>query len=93
MIFLLSQILLLLSGLFGLMVWAGSDMPLAVREIALNTRRTAEGGSRYVLIRVLSVCMKILAVVIWIFGIVILVAANTAGNEFGSMLRFGPPRF
>lgn len=93
MMFLISQFVLLLFGLFGLMVWAGSDMPLAMREIALNTRKVPEGGSRYTLIKVLSVCMKILAVVVWVLGIVFVVAANTAGEAFRDMMRMGPPRF
>lgn len=92
MVFLFSQVLFLLFGLFGLMIWAGSDMPLAIREIALNTRRSAE-GSKYALIRVLSVCMKILAVVVWALGIILLVAANVAADRFGDILRLEPPRF
>ena len=65
MIFLASQLLFLLFGLFGLIVWAYSDMPLAMREIAINTRRNTDAGSSYSLMKVLSVCLKILAVLLW----------------------------
>jgi hypothetical protein len=92
MIFLLSQFLFLLFGLFGLMLWAGSDLPLATREIALNTRRGPD-GSKYTLIKVLSVCMKVLAVVLWVWGIVLLVVLNTAGPSFGNMLQLMPKDF
>ncbi len=77
--FLFSQLLFILFGLIGLIVWASSDMPLVMREIALNTRRDREAGSSYILARVLSVCLKILAVVMWLLGIVSIVAINAAG--------------
>ncbi len=69
MAFIVSQFLFILFGLTGLIVWACSDVPMAVREIALNTRRDPGHGSSYVLIKVLSICLKILAVLIWIFGV------------------------
>jgi hypothetical protein len=80
MVFLVSQLLFVVFGLFGLMTWACSDMPLAVREIAINTRRSAEHGSSYAMIRVLSVCMKILAVLFWVVGIATIVAVSVTGS-------------
>jgi hypothetical protein len=77
--FLVSQLLFLLFGLIGLVVWACSDMPLAVREIAINTRRDPAHGSSYALIKVLSVCLKIFAVLIWIAGIAAIVAVSARG--------------
>ena len=90
MMFLVSQFLFILFGLVGLMVWACSDMPLAIREIALNTRRDKEQGSPYTLIRILSVCLKIFAVLLWMLGIASIVAINAAGSIFGNLFQNGP---
>jgi len=86
--FLFSQLLFILFGLIGLIAWASSDMPLVMREIALNTRKEREGGSSYVLVRVLSICLKVLAVVLWVLGIVSIVAINAAGAMGGLFESF-----
>lgn len=86
MVFLVSQLLFVLFGLFGLMTWACSDMPLAVREIAINTRRSAEHGSSYAMMRVLSICLKILAVLLWIVGVVTIVAVSVTGAAIPRLL-------
>ena len=88
MIFLASQFLFLLSGLVGLIVWASSEMPLAWREVAINTRKVGEGGYGYSGLKVLSVCLKILAVLFWILGITAIVLIN-AGYTFGGLLPSG----
>ncbi len=80
MVFLVSQLLFLLFGLLGLAVWACSEVPLAVREIAINTRRDPGQGSPYVLVKVLSVCLKIFAVLIWISGLAAIVAVSVTGS-------------
>ena len=87
MIFLASQFLFLLFGLIGLIVWSYSDMPLAMREIAINTRKTSEQGSSYALMKVLSVCLKIFAALLWFAGVVIIIALNFAGNSLGNLLQ------
>ena len=87
MIFLASQFLFILFGLIGLIVWSYSDMPLAWREIAINTRRNAEQGSPYTLMKVLSVCLKIFAVLLWIVGVAAIVGLNAAGTSLGSLLQ------
>jgi hypothetical protein len=89
MIFLASQFLFLLFGLVGLITWASSDMPLAWREVALNTRKNGETGYPYMGLRVLSVCLKILAVLLWILGIASIVIVN-AGSSFGGIFQGGP---
>jgi len=86
MVFLVSQLLFVVFGLFGLITWACSDMPLAVREIAINTRRSAEHGSSYAMIRVLSVCMKILAVLFWVVGIATIVAVSVTGAAITDLI-------
>jgi hypothetical protein len=80
MTFLVAQFLFLLFGLLGLLIWASADMPLAVREIAINTRRDHGAGSSYILIRVLSVCLKILAVLVWVSGIAVIIAVSVTGS-------------
>jgi hypothetical protein len=86
MVFLVSQLLFALFGLFGLMTWACSDLPLAVREIAVNTRRSAEHGSSYGMMRVLSICLKILAVMLWIVGIATIVTVSVTGTGVPGLL-------
>ena len=89
MIFLASQFLFLLFGLIGLLVWSYSDMPLVMREIAINTRRNVEQGSSYTLMKVLSVCLKIFAVLLWIAGVASIIALNAAGTSLGSLFQGG----
>ena len=79
MVFLVSQFLFVMFGLFGLLTWACSDMPLAVREIAINTRKIPDHGSSYGMMRVLSVCLKIFAVLFWVVGIATIVAVSVTG--------------
>ena len=90
MVFLVSQLLFVVFGLLGLMTWACSEMPLAVREIAINTRRSAEHGSSYAMIRVLSVCMKILAVLFWVVGIATIVAVSVTGSAITDLISTSP---
>jgi len=89
MIFLVSQFLFILFVLLGIMVWAASDTPLAWREIAMNTRRNPENGSPYTMLKVLSVCLKIFAVLFWILGIAAIVGLNVAGSTIGGLLQSG----
>ena len=88
MIFLVSQFLFILFVLLGIMVWAASDQPLAWREIAINTRRNPQDGSPYTMLKVLSVCMKIFAVLLWIAGIAAIVGMNVAGSAFASQTQY-----
>ncbi len=90
MVFLVSQLLFVAFGLLGLMTWACSEVPLAVREIAINTRRSAEHGSSYAMIRVLSVCMKILAVLFWIVGVATIVAVSVTGSAITDLISSSP---
>jgi hypothetical protein len=90
MVFVISQILFLLIILIGIIVWAYSDMPLAWREIAINSRGDGGEGNAYVMLKVLSVCLKILAVVFWIAGIACIVAFNIGGQEMGGFFSGGP---
>ncbi|MGO9310998.1 MAG: hypothetical protein ACLQDL_18490 [Spirochaetia bacterium] len=89
MIFLVSQFLFILFVLLGIMVWAASDIPIAWREIAMNTRRNPENGSPYTMLKVLSVCLKIFAVLLWILGVAAIVGLNVSGSMLGSLLQPG----
>ncbi len=90
MAFLVSQLLFLLVILGGVMVWAFSEVPLAWREIALNTRRSTDQGSPYTMLKVLSVCLKLLAVLLWIAGVAAIVAINVTGSALGGIWPDGP---
>jgi hypothetical protein len=83
MAFLVSQFLVLFTGLVGLVVWASADMPLAWREIAMNTRRDPAQGSPYAMLKVLAICLRILAVLLWGIGIATVVAVAIAGPGLG----------
>jgi len=85
MIFLASQFLFILAVLLGIMVWASSEQPLAWREIAINTRKNPDYGSSYTMLKVLSVCLKIFAVLLWIAGIAAIVGMNVASSALGSV--------
>lgn len=87
--FLISQFLFLFFVLVGIIVWASSDLPMAVREIALNSRKDPAHGSTYNLIKVLSICLKIFAVLLWILGIVLAVTVGIAGSSLENFLS--PP--
>jgi len=89
MVFLVSQFLFILSVLLGIMVWASADRPLALREIAINTRKNPDYGSPYTMLKVLSVCLRIFAVLLWIGGIAAIVGMNLAGSPFGGMFGGG----
>jgi hypothetical protein len=61
-----------------------------MREIAINTRRSAEHGSSYGMIRVLSICLKILAVMLWIVGIATIVTVSATGAAIPDLLSRFP---
>ena len=90
MIFLVSQFLFIFFVLIGIIVWASSDRPLALSEIAINSRKNGDVGSPYTMLKVLSVCLKIFAVLLWIFGIAAIVGINVAGSTVGSLFQGGP---
>jgi hypothetical protein len=90
MVFLISQFMFILFVLIGIIIWASSDRPLALREIAINSRRDHDEGSAYTMLKVLSVCLKILAVLFWVIGIAIVIGMNIAGNALGSLLPASP---
>jgi hypothetical protein len=87
--FLVSQFLFIFFVLVGVIVWAASDTPLAWREIAINTRRNAEAGSPYTMLKVLSICLKILAVVLWIVGIAAIIGINVMGSARWNVFESG----
>jgi hypothetical protein len=58
--------------LVGILTFAASDLPLAVREIALNTRkREDDNQTRYAFLKILSITIKVFAILTWIAGIII----------------------
>ncbi|MBN2536295.1 MAG: hypothetical protein JXB88_25660 [Spirochaetales bacterium] len=61
----------LFSTLLGIFTFAASDMPLAVREIAMNTRKREDNGSHYAFLKIMSVAIKVFAVLTWLSGIII----------------------
>lgn len=62
-------VILLIFTLFGFFTWACSDIPLALREIAVNTRHEKSHGSSYALLKLLSIIIRIFAILTWAIGI------------------------
>lgn len=73
---LVSILSLVLFGVMGLAVWAGSEVPLIWREIALNTRKTAQ-GSDYKMVQILAIIIKVFAGLIWLLGIIGAIGGNS----------------
>ena len=71
-----------LAALLGLAVWASSDRPLVLREIAINTRREGQGGSDYVFLKILSVLLKVFAVIVWNAGLLAMVLYNLSDRAW-----------
>ena len=63
-------IFFIFTTLLGTYIFTASDKPLALRELAINTRKNPSAGSPYTLLQVLSIITKIFAVLVWIAGLV-----------------------
>ncbi|MBN1413064.1 MAG: hypothetical protein JW969_19650 [Spirochaetales bacterium] len=74
-------IVLFLGALFGTLILASSEMPIAVREIAINTRRDKSTGSSYTFLMILSIALKIIAVIIILLGCVAAFAIVAAWKD------------
>lgn len=75
----LTLIVIIVFALLGLAVWTSSDRPLALREIAVNTRREGAAGPDYVYLKVLSVLLRVLAVLVWNTGLFLVILVNLVG--------------
>lgn len=87
MVYLVSQFVLIFFGLIGLMVFASSELPMATREIAMNTRKDPSQGSSYVMIKVLSICLKVMAVLLWVVGVGLWAAMLLGGPSLGGLFE------
>ncbi|MBN1696708.1 MAG: hypothetical protein JW881_04280 [Spirochaetales bacterium] len=58
----------IITTLVGLLTWSSSDIPLAIREIAINSRKERVRGPFYVSLKIKSISIKIFAALIWICG-------------------------
>ena len=81
-------VIIVIFGISGIMCWASSDLPRVVREVALNTRREGSVGSNYPLVGLLSVMMKIWAVVVWLAGLILAIVMLQLG-EMVTLLMSG----
>jgi len=82
-------VLLIVFGITGVTCWAFSDVPMAIREVALNTRKEGATGSNYSLIGLLSIVLKVWAALIWLFGVAAAIAFLQVGNNLGTILSQG----
>ncbi len=72
----ITLVIFVIAALGGLAVWASSDRPLVLREIALNSRREGQGGSDYVFLKILSALLKVFGVIVWNAGLLAMVLFN-----------------
>ena len=79
-------IFIIVFGFLGLMAWTASELPLALKEIALNTRKEGGEGKSYSSINIYSVLIKIGAVLIWVLGLIMAIVSIAAGNMFSNLL-------
>ncbi|MBN2736397.1 MAG: hypothetical protein JXR70_05405 [Spirochaetales bacterium] len=63
-------IIMIIFTLIGIFLWASADFPLAIREIAINTRRKVKIYD-YAPLKVMSIMIKAFAVIIWLAGLVL----------------------
>jgi hypothetical protein len=82
MVAILAILVIVVFGFIGLIQWVGADLPLAIREMAVNSRKEGSSGSAYGGIQILSVLMKVLAVLTWIVGLVLAVAGPSQMERF-----------
>ena len=82
-------VILVVFGISGIMCWSSSDMPRVIREVALNTRREGASGSNDPLVGLLSIMMKIWAVIIWLVGLVMAIAMLRLGDYIALLLSGG----
>lgn len=82
-------VILVVFGISGIMCWSSSDMPRVIREVALNTRREGASGPNYPLVGLMSIMMKIWAVIIWLVGLVLAIAMLRLGELLAVMLSGG----
>ncbi len=73
-------VILVVFGILGIMCWSISDMPRVIREIALNTRREGASGTHYPLVGLLSLMLKIWAVLVWLVGLVLAIVMLRLGD-------------
>ncbi len=72
----LTLLMVIAFALGGLAIWASSERPLALREIAINTRRDVTEGPDYVFLKVLGVLLKVFAVIVWNAGLLLVIYVN-----------------
>ena len=82
-------VILVLFGISGILCWSASDMPRVIREVALNTRREGASGTNYPLVGLLSLMIKIWAVIVWVVGLVLAVAMLRLGELIAVLLSGG----
>ena len=73
-------LIIIIFGFMGLMTWASSELPLALKEVAMNTRKEA-GGKEYKLISIYSLLIKIAAVIVWVVGLIAAIAVIAGGPQ------------
>jgi hypothetical protein len=80
-------VVLIMFTFFGIFIWTCSDFPLAIREIAINSRHDRQDGSSYILLRIMAVLTKIIAIIFWVCGLflsfyIVYVSANPNSLPF-----------
>ena len=78
---------ILVFGFLGLLTWTSSEVVLAIREVAVNTRREGAPATQYSGIQILSVLIKVSAVLTWVLGLVFPIALTAIGSSLGDIFE------
>jgi hypothetical protein len=70
----------------GLVIWAKSDLPIIIREIAINTRKNIYDGPNYTAVKMLSILLKIGPIVMWLIAFFVLIVSVKYGKEYDKIL-------
>ena len=68
-------------GVLGLLCWVCSDVPMAMREIAINTRLDPVLGRRHTGLLLLGMILRIVAAGMWFLAVVIPLALAVGGER------------
>lgn len=71
MFIIIGILVLIIFTFIGFFIWATSDLPLAIKELAINSRQGKIRGSMYALLNILGLLIKILAIATWVIGMVL----------------------
>jgi hypothetical protein len=81
-------ITLFMGTLFGTLILASGDKPLALRETAINTRRDKNTGSAYTFLIIQSILLKVLGILVIALCCVLAILVGQNFNIYFPAMKF-----